>query len=78
MRLPNSDRAVVADAKVRDYLLSQSHPVGRFKSSFFVALGLRLPIGRICERRFSRWLAPPKRIRAKPAHMGRSTTSMVR
>lgn len=39
MRLPNSDRAVVADAKVRDYLLSQSHPVGRFKSSFFVALG---------------------------------------
>jgi hypothetical protein len=39
VRLPNPDRAVVADAKVRDYLLSPSHPVGRFKSSFFVALG---------------------------------------
>ena len=39
MRLPNSDRAIVDDAKVRDYLLSSSHPVGRFKSVFFLALG---------------------------------------
>jgi hypothetical protein len=39
VRLPNSDRAIVADGKVRDYLLSPSHPVGRFKSSFFNALG---------------------------------------
>ena len=39
VRLPNADRAVVADAKVREYLLSPSHPVGRFKASFFVALG---------------------------------------
>lgn len=39
MRLPNPDRAVVEDAKVRDYLLSPTHPVGRFKSVFFVALG---------------------------------------
>jgi hypothetical protein len=37
--LPNADRAVVEDAKVRDYLLSPTHPVGRFKSVFFVALG---------------------------------------
>jgi hypothetical protein len=39
VRIPNCDRAIVADAKVRDYLLSPSHPVGRFKASFFVALG---------------------------------------
>jgi hypothetical protein len=37
--LPNAERAVIDDAKVRDYLLSPSHPVGRFKSVFFVALG---------------------------------------
>jgi len=37
--LPNPDRAVIDDAKVRDYLLSPSHPVGRFKSVFFSALG---------------------------------------
>ncbi len=39
VRLPNCDLATVADAKIRDYLLSPSHPVGRFKSSFFNALG---------------------------------------
>jgi hypothetical protein len=33
------DLVVVEDAKVRDYLLSPTHPVGRFKSVFFVALG---------------------------------------
>ncbi len=39
MRLPNSDRAVVDSAKLRHYLLSTSHPVGRFKARFFEALG---------------------------------------
>jgi hypothetical protein len=39
VRLPNCDRAIVDEAKVRDYLLSASHPVGRFKSVFFRALG---------------------------------------
>ena len=39
MRLPNCKRAVVDDAKVRDYLLSSSHPLGRLKAAFFGALG---------------------------------------
>jgi hypothetical protein len=39
MHLPNRDHAVVDEAKVRDYLLSPSHPVGRFKAVFFHALG---------------------------------------
>ena len=29
----------VEDAKVRTYLLSSSHPVGRFKARFFRSLG---------------------------------------
>jgi len=29
----------VEDAKVRDYLLSSSHPIGRFKARFFRSLG---------------------------------------
>jgi len=37
--LPGSDHAVVDDAKVRDYLLSTTHPVGKFKAAFFRALG---------------------------------------
>jgi hypothetical protein len=37
--LPNPERAFVAPSKVRDYLLSPSHPVGRFKAAVFAALG---------------------------------------
>lgn len=37
--LPHADRAIVDPAKVRDYLLSTSHPVGRFKARVFFALG---------------------------------------
>ena len=39
MRLPAADRAVVDPDKVRAYLLSHAHPVGRFKAAFFAALG---------------------------------------
>ena len=37
--LPNSSKATVEPSKVRDYLLSPSHPVGRFKAILFLALG---------------------------------------
>ena len=33
------ERAVVDAAKIRESLLSDSHPVGRFKAAFFAALG---------------------------------------
>lgn len=39
MRLPGAHRAVVDPIKVRDYLLSLEHPVGRGKARFFLALG---------------------------------------
>jgi len=41
MQLPNADRAFVEDAKIRDYLLSLAHPVGRFKARVFAAAGYR-------------------------------------
>jgi hypothetical protein len=37
--LPNAERAEIDPAKLRDYLLSPTHPVGRFKERFFNALG---------------------------------------
>jgi hypothetical protein len=37
--VPNAERATIDPAKLRDYLLSATHPVGRFKARFFVALG---------------------------------------
>lgn len=39
MKLPAAERAVVDPAKVRDYLLSTEHPVGRAKAKFFVQSG---------------------------------------
>ena len=39
MRIPNADRAVIDPVKLHGYLLSRSHPIGRFKAAFFHALG---------------------------------------
>lgn len=39
MALPRAEQAVVEPRKIRDYLLSPSHPLGRFKATFFEALG---------------------------------------
>jgi hypothetical protein len=41
VQLPNAAHAVVEPEKVRDYLLSPEHPVGRAKARFFTALGFR-------------------------------------
>jgi hypothetical protein len=39
MKLPNAASAIVDEAKVRDYLRSPEHPVGRFKARVFRAAG---------------------------------------
>jgi len=39
MKLPNTDLAEITESKLRDYLLSKDHPVGRFKAAFFARLG---------------------------------------
>jgi len=38
-KLPGVERALVKPEKVRDYLLSAEHPVGRFKAAYFERLG---------------------------------------
>ena len=39
MLLPNANQAIIDETKLRGYLLSEVHPVGRFKARFFAALG---------------------------------------
>lgn len=39
MQLPNASAAVIEPVKLHGYLLSSSHPIGRFKARFFSALG---------------------------------------
>lgn len=38
-RLPNADKAIIDSEKIRGYVLSPTHPVGRFKAAFFVRFG---------------------------------------
>jgi hypothetical protein len=42
VKLPAGDQAVIDARKLRDYILSPSHPVGRFKAAFFETLGFSL------------------------------------
>ena len=39
MKLPNRDRAFIDETKLRGYLLSRQHTLGRFKAAFFASLG---------------------------------------
>ena len=39
MQLPRADSALCDEAKIRDYLLSREHPIGRAKARFFESLG---------------------------------------
>jgi hypothetical protein len=39
MKVPNFEQAIIPKEKLTDYLLSQFHPVGRFKAVYFKQLG---------------------------------------
>ena len=39
MKLPNAEEAQIEPAKLLDYLLSSTHPIGRFKYRFFSRVG---------------------------------------
>jgi hypothetical protein len=39
LRLPGGESAVISRTKIHDYLLSATHPIGRFKAAFFSVLG---------------------------------------
>ena len=39
MKLPRGGDVLIEERKVQDYLLSKSHPVGRFKARVFAAVG---------------------------------------
>lgn len=39
MQLPNRANAYISPKKLREYLLSDTHPVGRFKAKVFTSVG---------------------------------------
>jgi len=52
MRLPNAEKAVIERRKLTEYLLSETHPTGRFKAQFFKKLGFK----RANVEQFEEWL----------------------
>jgi hypothetical protein len=42
VRLPGGERVIIDPEKLREYVLSRVHPVGRFKAAFFAALGYEI------------------------------------
>ena len=64
MLLPNAGLAIIDVAKVRDYVLSPHHPVGRFKARFFAALGFSA----------DRWQTFDRALREQ--HLTQAATSM--
>jgi len=39
MEIPGRDKGIIPVEKIRDYLLSHEHPIGKFKAKFFYGLG---------------------------------------
>ena len=56
-RLPRHEEAVIPPAKLRDYLLSTSHPDGRSKALFFAVLGYSPKRWRDLEQELRRLIA---------------------
>jgi len=48
--LPYADRAIIDREKLEGYVLSASHPVGRFKARFFARLGFTAGRWRLFEQ----------------------------
>ncbi len=42
MKLPNASEAIIAENKITNYLLSATHPEGRYKAAFFRRFGFRV------------------------------------
>lgn len=48
----DANTAVISPEKLRDYLLSPAHPIGRYKSAFFRTLGYAQEHWQVLERDF--------------------------
>ncbi|WP_409013333.1 DUF6883 domain-containing protein [Dyadobacter sp. CY343] len=42
MKIPNNDQSFVADRKITEYLLSDTHEIGKHKADFFKRFGFKI------------------------------------
>ena len=70
VKLPFAEHAIVDESKLRDYLLSPVHPVGRFKSLFFADLGYQRDQWRLLKRDLQRHACEEDAVPGKPSSFG--------
>lgn len=71
MRMPGADKAFVDPTKVRDYLLSLEHPVGRFKAAFFARVGYSRDRWQTLQAEFQRLALSDDATTGAPSEFGR-------
>ena len=52
--LPNARQAIIDPAKIKDYILSPIHPLGRFKAAYFQSIGYTLSNWHVFESELAR------------------------
>lgn len=67
----NALRAVIEPAKLQDYLLSTTHPVGRFKAAFFGALGYEATAWQRLETDLRKQILSQPALELEPTPFGR-------
>jgi len=70
MKLPNADKAIISPEKLRDYILSPIHPIGRFKATFFKKLGYSAENWRILEQDLRNQILPEDVMEVKETQYG--------
>jgi hypothetical protein len=71
MRLPDAEHAIIDPTKIRDYLLSPEHPVGRLKAVFFGALGYTREDWQRLQQDFLTMVASEEAITGRSSAFGR-------
>lgn len=70
MTLDGHDTVVIAEPKVREYLLSDTHPVGRFKAAFLRTLGFSAERWRELDVAIREQLVSPEVVAGQPSIHG--------
>ena len=42
MKVPNNEEVIISESKITGYLLSEKHPLGRYKAKFLKSLGFEI------------------------------------
>ena len=70
MYLPNRELAQVPEKKLREYLLSLSHPVGHAKARFFLSIGFSPDRWQVLSEALLRHAAELEVVQAEPDRFG--------